>query len=136
MGAATLLITLLYIFLLRCMTKPILYGSLLMIFISLLGVTGYMFKVWSEVEDTTSNDYKVSLGLMAVFGILTVIFMICICCMWKAISLGAAIMETASDFIGENKRVLVLPFLAYFFSIPIILWWVSTSIFIYGLGGP
>lgn len=136
MGAVTLVVTLLYIFLLRCMTKPILYGSLLLIFLFLLGVTGYMYKVWSEVEDKESDDYKVSLAAMAVFGILTVVFMVCICCMWKAISLGAAIMETASDFIGDNKRVLVLPFLAYIFSVPIILWWVSTSIFIYGLGEP
>jgi hypothetical protein len=56
--------------------------------------------------------------------------------MWKAISLGAAVMETASDFIGENKRVLALPFFSYLFSVPIVLWWTSTSIFIYGLGEP
>lgn len=95
-----------------------------------------MFKVNSEVEDKESDDYKVSFGLMIVFAILTVIFMACICCMWKAISLGAEIMETASDFIGENKRVLALPFFSYLFSVPIVLWWTSTSIFIYGLGEP
>jgi hypothetical protein len=73
---------------------------------------------------------------MVLFAILTVIFMVCICCMWKAIRLGAAIMETASDFIGENKRVLILPFFAYLFSVPIVLWWTASSIFIYGLGDP
>ena len=73
---------------------------------------------------------------MIVFAVLTGVFVVCICCMWKAIALGASVMETASDFIGENKRVVILPFLAYILSIPIILWWTLTSIFIYGLGDP
>lgn len=51
MGAVTLFVTLIYIYLLRCITKPILYGSLLLIFLFLVGVTGYMFKVWTDIED-------------------------------------------------------------------------------------
>lgn len=136
MGVVTLLITLIYIYLLRCITKPILYGSLILIFLFLLGVTGYMYKVSSEIEDQTSDNYKVAFGVMILFAILTLIFIVCICCMWKAISLGAAIMETASDFIGENKKVVILPFVSYFFAFPIIAWWTATSIFIYGLGDP
>jgi len=136
MAFVTLFVTLLYIFLLRCITKPILYGSLLLIFLFLLGVTGYMFKVSSEIEDKESDNYKVALGAMIVFAIFTVLFIVCICCMWKAIALGAAIMETASDFIGENKKVVILPFMSYLFSVPIVLWWTASSIFIYGLGEP
>lgn len=95
-----------------------------------------MYKVSTEIEDKTSNNYKTAFGVMILFAVLTVIFLVCICCMWKAIALGAAIMETASDFIGTNKRVVILPLLSYVFSVPIIMWWVSTSIFIYGLGNP
>jgi hypothetical protein len=51
MGAVTLVVTLTYIYLLRCITKPILYGSLLLIFLFLVGVTGYMYKVTTEIED-------------------------------------------------------------------------------------
>ena len=57
MAAVTLLVTLVYIFLLRCITKPILYGSLLMIFLFLVGCTLYMFKVADEFEDKNSDDY-------------------------------------------------------------------------------
>jgi len=56
--------------------------------------------------------------------------------MWKAIALGAAVMETASDFIGSNKKVVFLPFFAYLFCLPIITWLTATLIYIYGLGEP
>ena len=36
MALVTLIVTLVYIYLLRCITKPILYGSLLMIFLFLV----------------------------------------------------------------------------------------------------
>lgn len=76
------------------------------------------------------------MGATVVFGLLTVIFMVCICCMWSAIALGACVMETASDFVGSNKAIVGLPFLAYVVSIPIITWWTATAIYIYGLGEP
>lgn len=74
--------------------------------------------------------------LFVLFAILTVCYMILVCCMWSAISLGASVMETASDFIGENKKVVFLPFFAYLMCLPILVWWTVTSIFIYGLGTP
>lgn len=136
MAIVTLIVTLVYIFLLRWITGPILYGSLLLIFLFLVGCTGYMFKVADGFEDKESDDYKFAFGIMIVFAVLTVLFLVCVCCMWKALALGVNVMKTASDFIGDNKRVLILPFLAYFFCVPIILWWTMTSIFIYGLGEP
>jgi len=136
MALVTLIVTLVYIYLLRCITKPILYGSLLLIFLFLVGCTVYMFKVADGFEDKQSDDYKFAFGTFILFAILTAMFIVCICCMWKAISLGAAVMETASDFIGENKRVVFLPLVAYILSVPIVLWWTMTSIFIYGLGQP
>jgi len=129
-----LIITLIYIYLLRCITKPILYGSLLLIFLFLIGVTYYSFVIWSEVEDKESDDYKATLALFVVCALLLVIYCVCICCMWSAIALGAAIMETASEFIGANKKVVFLPFFAYLAAFPIIVWWTVSAVYIYGLG--
>jgi hypothetical protein len=56
--------------------------------------------------------------------------------MWSAISLGASVMETASDYISDNRLITVLPFLAYIFSAPIVLGWRVTAVYIYGLGTP
>ena len=62
--------------------------------------------------------------------------MIFICCFWKAIALGASIMEASSEFLTENKKIAFLPVLMYLFCIPVVLWWTSATIYIYGLGTP
>jgi len=136
MAFVTIIVTLFYIYLLRCITKPILYGSLLMIFVFLLLCTYYTYDNTLKFTDKESNDYKFAMFLFIVCAILTVAYMILVCCMWRAIALGAAVMETASDFIGDNKKVVFLPFIAYFFCLPIVAWWTATSVFIYGLGTP
>jgi hypothetical protein len=56
--------------------------------------------------------------------------------MWSAISLGASVMETASDYISDNRIISVFPFLAYLVCAPVMLWWTVTAIYIYGLGTP
>lgn len=92
--------------------------------------------VSTEISDKDSDDFKVAIGATVVFGLLTLIFMFCICCMWSAIALGACVMETASDFIGSNKGIVGLPFIAYLLCVPIITWWTATAVYIYGLGEP
>ena len=69
-------------------------------------------------------------------GILTVLYVALVCCMWSAISLGASVMETASDYISDNRYITVLPFTAYLICAPVMLWWTVTAVFIYGLGTP
>jgi hypothetical protein len=76
------------------------------------------------------------MALFIVAAVITALYICLICCMWSAIRLGAAIMETASDFISENKKIVLLPFFSYLFCAPIIVWWTATAIFIYGLGTP
>lgn len=45
-------------------------------------------------------------------------------------------METASEFIGQNKKLVFFPFAAYLLCVPILLWWIVTAVMIYGLGEP
>lgn len=126
------------------MTKPILYGSLLLIFLFLGAITGLCFQNYDEIKKRddalglaeTSDDEKVALAALVIAGLLFVCFIICLCCTWKAIALGAAIMETASEFIGQNKKLVFFPFLAYLLCVPVLLWWIVTAIFVYGLGEP
>lgn len=84
--------------------------------------------------DTDPTDYNFALAILVIMGILLVLYIVLVCCMWSAISLGASVMETASDYIGDNRIITVLPFAAYIFCAPVTLWWVVTAVYIYGLG--
>jgi hypothetical protein len=54
MGFVTGIITLLYIWLLKCITKPLLYSSLVAIFVLGVGVGYYAYKETMVIEDKES----------------------------------------------------------------------------------
>jgi len=137
MGVAVVAITFIYIQLLQWITKPLLYGSLLMITILLFLCTYFTYDNSTKFADEKDTyDYKVAFGIFIFFCVLTVLWLILVCCMWEALSLGASVLETASDFISDNKFIVTLPFFAYLFCFPVTIWWVATEIYIYGLGTP
>lgn len=138
MGFLVIINTWIYILLLQCFTKPILYGSLLGIFAMLAGATYFSYDNFSkfEADAVDSTDYKFAMAILVICGVLTALYMILVCCMWKAISLGASVLETASDYIKDNKTITFLPFIAYILCLPITIWWIFTSVYIYGLGSP
>lgn len=45
-------------------------------------------------------------------------------------------METASDFVTGNIRVLLLPITSYLVCVPFILYWVVTAVYLYSMGIP
>lgn len=136
MGVLVIVNTFIYIQLLQCITKPILYGSLLGIFVILALMTYFSYDNLTKFDanDTDSTDYKFAMAILVICGVITVLYMILVCCMWKAISLGASVMETASDYISDNRLITFMPFGAYLLCAPIMLWWVFTAVYIYGLG--
>jgi len=68
--------------------------------------------------------------------VLVALYACFICCMWKNISLGASIMEAASDFVAGNLRVIVMPLIAYVFALAFLLFWVFTCTYIWTIGEP
>lgn len=137
MGIGVVVITFIYIQLLQWITKPLLYGSLLMITLLLLLCSYFTYDNSTKFsEDKESTDYKVAFGIFIFFVVLTILWLVLVCCMWEALSLGASVLETASDFISDNKFIVTLPFFAYLFCLPVTIWWVATEIYIYGLGEP
>jgi len=99
MAGATIVISAIYIFLLKWITKPLLYVSIVLIAIGflLLGAFGFLHK---DEYDKESNNYKYAFygGIGA--WVVGAIYIVIICCCWTNISLGASIMEAASDFVS------------------------------------
>ena len=136
MGIVTFIITIVYIWLLRCITKPLLYTSLFLILV--LGIlTGYFaYTKVQEIEDKTTSEYKASMAGAVIIWIIVLAYFCFLVCFYKAIQLGASIMEAASEFITENKKIVFIPMIAYVLCLPIIAWWTAASIYIYSMGTP
>jgi hypothetical protein len=52
------------------------------------------------IEDKESDNYKLTMAGAIVSWLVGLAYLICVCCCWKNIALGASIMECASDFVS------------------------------------
>ena len=133
MAGISTVICLIYMFLLRCFAKPILYLSFVLIFFLLVGAGFYTFFSYNyyEESDHTRNVMK---GMGILLWILSGIYFLILCCCWTRIQLGAAIMEAASDFVRQTPSIFMVPFIFFFVIGGWVCFWVFSAIWIYSCG--
>ena len=137
MASATLLISAIYIFILKWLTKPLLYVSMVAILVAFVLLGGWCWLKKAEYNiETQKKNYDYCLAGAITAWVVAALYMLFICCLWKSISLGASIMEAASEFVTSNLRILVLPVVAYLVCVPYIAYWSVTAVYIYSLGEP
>lgn len=137
MLGATIVISGFYIFLLKWITKPLLYISMLLILIGFILLGGWCWLKKDDYDkDLQANNYNLCFGGAIGAWVIGFIYFCCIVCCWKNISLGASIMEAASEFVTGNLRVLWLPILAYVLCVPYLCYWIVTAVFLYSIGEP
>lgn len=131
----TIVISIIYVFLLKWITKPLLYISMFVILIAFLLLGGYCYLHMADYEPDSDN-YKLTMaGAFVSWGV-GLVYMICVCCCWKNISLGATIMECASQFVSQNLRVVTLPIIAYLVCLPVFIIWTACATYLYSVGTP
>lgn len=135
MGFVSFIITLIYMFLLKWITKPILYVSLFLIFIFGALVTAWCVQRMQQYPPE-SDDYKYSMAAGIVFGVLTLLYVIFLCCNWTNISIGADIMGAAGDFLSSNSRIAFVPVICYIICLPVVAWYAVTNVYMYSMGDP
>lgn len=81
-----------------------------------------------------SNNYYYALYGSYVLFVLAGLYTLCMCCCWSNISLGASIMEAASEFISETLRIMFLPPIAYTVSMMYMVFWLYTAMHLYSIG--
>lgn len=133
MAGVTTVLCLIYLFLLRCVAKPLLYVSFVLIFVLLVGGGFYVYFLNTNYVDT-DNTKKVMKGMGILLWILSGIYLIILCCCWSRIQLGTAIMEAASDFVRNCPSVFFIPFIFFFIISAWIVFWVISALYVYSVG--
>jgi hypothetical protein len=85
-------------------------------------------------KDVCTDEATTSLWIGIIAGVVTLVYMCCICCLWNEIELGTAIVEACSDFISSTTRLGFVPIFTYIITIPVICWWLFGSVYLYGTG--
>lgn len=134
MAAVAWVITFFYILILRWIAKPLLYVSLLLILVLFLALGGFCFlKARDEFDVDTRNGLYAGAVILWIFSLLYMVFL---CCQWKNITLGASILQAASDFLTSNSRIVLVPVVIYVLMIPVLTIWLFSTIHIASMGTP
>ena len=135
MSAATIVISIIYVFLLKWITKPLLYISMVLILLGFILLGGFAWLHKDEYEPGSENYKYSQYGAIAAW-VVAFVYLVCMCCCYKNIALGASIMEAASEFVSQNLRIVVLPVIAYALSMIFMVYWVVTAIYLFSVGTP
>jgi len=76
---------------------------------------------------------QMQVGAYVMWG-LTAAYCICVMCCWSNIKLSARLMECASQFVGENKKLLFSPLFSYFNIAWFFAFWLVCATYLYTIG--
>lgn len=129
----SLVFSLAYLFLLRWIAKPMIYISMVIIFLLLVGGGFYVFYVGLTYEagDHTRN---LMIAMAIVIWVLCFIYLVLICCCWRNIQLAAAIMQAASDFVRNTTRIFFVPGVFFLIIGVWVVFWVISAIWVFSVG--
>lgn len=123
-----------YLFLLRCIAKPLLYVSFILIFILAVGGGFYVFEYSSHYTSTDTVDAMKGMGIL--LWILAGLYLIILMCCCSRIQLAVAIMEAASDFVSATWSVFLVPFTFFFIIAAWMVFWIVSAVYVYSCGTP
>lgn len=129
----TIIISVVYIWLLRFIVKPLLYISMILTIGLFVGAGAYSWQQAGSFEEDDPN-YKYCQYGAYVLWVLAGLTVCCICCCWNNIMLGAALMVAASEFVAANVRIIATPLLAYILCLIFFLWWLVSATWLYSMG--
>lgn len=135
MGIASFFVTIIYMFLLRWITKPILFVSLGLILLMGGLITGWCAMRMQKFPPE-SDDYKYSMAGAIVSGVVTLLYFIFLCCNCTNIKIGADIMSAAGEFVSSNSRIVFVPLVCYLVCLPIVAWYAAVNVYLYSTGEP
>ena len=135
-SGTALVLAYLYLFLIRLIGGILVWGTIILLQVSLLAGGYYVWKE-SEAEQYVESDYKdwlkyTAYGIWGVAGL----YFLCVCCCYSAIRLGIAVYKTTAQYIASNLRIFLLPAIAYFFAMIWLSIWLVSAVFVFSIGEP
>ena len=134
-SGSAILLGYIYLALIRCLGAFIVWLSIILLQIALIGGGAYVYIQHEEYPE--QSDYRdwvkyAAYGIWGVAGL----YMLCVCCCWNTIRIGIAVYQTTAQYVMNNLRIYLLPFFAYIFAGIWLAVWMVSAIFVFSVGEP
>ena len=131
----SILLGYIYLILIRYIGRFMIWFSIILIQLSLIGGGVYMYFESDTYEETSDYRDWLKYAAYAIWGVAG-LFLCCICCCWNSIRIGIAVYETTADYVSSNLRIFLLPLCAYFVCIIWFAGWLVSAVFVFSIGEP
>mmetsp|Transcript_44574 Transcript_44574/g.59146 ORF Transcript_44574/g.59146 Transcript_44574/m.59146 type:complete len:477 (+) Transcript_44574:615-2045(+) len=134
-SATAIVLGYLYLFVIRCIGGLVVWLSIILIQLSLIGSGVYVYMQHESYEE--GDDYRdyVKYASYVIFGVAG-LFLICICCCWNAIRIGIAVYQTTAQYVSSNLRIFLLPFFSYIIAGAWLCIWLVSFVYVFSVGEP
>ncbi|CDW78517.1 UNKNOWN [Stylonychia lemnae] len=103
------------------------WASILLILVSLVGIGIYSYII--------SNSYPTTLKYVALgVWILALFYVLALICLRSSLQVSLAVLEAASDFVGSNLRIVLVPVLFFILNIIVIICWIAGVLTVFSVG--
>lgn len=68
--------------------------------------------------------------MWGISGLYIVIFM----CLWKSLQVALSVIQAASDFVGSNLRVMIIPVIFFVIHIAFFVAWTIGAVMVFSIG--
>lgn len=133
MSLIILVLCIIYLILLRCFAKPMIYISFTLILVLLVGGGAYVFSQSKNYEDG-DNTKSVMKWMGILLWIIACIYLVILLCCCGRIRMGIAIMEATSNFVRDTMSIFFVPIIFFAFIIVWIFYWVISAVYVYSVG--
>lgn len=86
---------------------------------------------YNTIKSSASPDestMKLLLGIGITCGIVGVLFLVSICCMFNSLKIAIDVIDASADFLAKTKRVILVPVLYFFVNLVAVLVWLAAFI--------
>lgn len=91
----------------------------------------------AEEQETFDAEYKgnvtMYLILMIVFGLVSFLFFLAVCCYKKDLQRAIDVIDAAADYIARNKKVLLVPMVHFFITLVVTIIWFGAYLMVASL---
>ena len=125
----------LYLLLIRLIGALIVWLSIILIQVSLIGGGVYLYMQSGNYEKDDDYYDWLKYAAYVVWGV-AALYLLCICCCWNAIRIGIAVYQTTAEYVSKNLRVFLLPLLTYIFAAIWLVVWLVSFVYVFSIGEP
>jgi hypothetical protein len=122
-----------YVYLLKCFAKPLIYLSILMVLVVLVAAGYYSYNLKDEYSED-DDSYKYALYGSYVAWALAGIYLLVVCCCRKRIQLAGSIVQASSDFFAQTTRIIFVPVFSYVFLFVWVFLWTILAVWLWSVG--